>query len=431
MNVLRAGTLYMSTLTCKTLLPLPFVMASSSLIRFITRVPLVAQIAIGLAAAIVLTLVSPGSARELGFLGDVFVSGLKSVAPVLVMVLVISAIASQQNDQPTNIRPILLLYVFGTLGAAVIGVVASFMFPTTLDLGTDSVAHAAPSHIGEVLHNLLLNAITNPVRALMEANFIGILVWAIGLGIALRHSSPTTRIMLNDLTAAVSTIVKVVIHFAPIGIFGLVSHTLATTGFKALLDYAHLLSVLIGCMLAVTFGLNPLLAFWKTRRNPYPLVWQCVRESAITAFFTRSSAANIPVNLALCKKLGLHEDTYSISIPLGAALNMAGAAITVGVITLAAANTLHIDIDLPTAVLLCIVSALAACGTSGVAGGSLLLIPLACSTLGIPDTIAMKVVAVGFVISVLQDSFETALNSHTDVVFTAACDKQLHENTPQ
>lgn len=402
--------------------------ASTSFIRFITRVPLVGQIAIGLAAAILLTLVSPGSARELGFLGDVFVSGLKSVAPILVMVLVISAIASQQHDQPTNIRPILLLYVVGTLGAAVIGVVASFMFPTTLDLGTDGITHTAPSHIGEVLHNLLLNAITNPIRALMEANFIGILVWAIGLGIALRHSSPATRTMLNDLTAAVSLIVKVVIHFAPIGIFGLVSHTLATTGFKALLDYAHLLSVLIGCMLLVTFGLNPLLAFFKTRRNPYPLVWQCVRESAVTAFFTRSSAANIPVNLALCKKLGLHEDTYSISIPLGAALNMAGAAITVGVITLAAANTLHIQIDLATAVLLCVVSALAACGTSGVAGGSLLLIPLACSTLGIPDTIAMKVVAVGFVISVLQDSFETALNSHTDVVFTAACDKQLHEN---
>jgi serine/threonine transporter len=207
-----------------------------------------------------------------------------------------------------------------------------------------------------------------------------------------------------------------------------VSHTLATTGFNALLDYAHLLSVLIGSMLLVTFGLNPLLAFMKTRRNPYPLVWQCVRESAVTAFFTRSSAANIPVNLALCKKLGLHEDTYSISIPLGAALNMAGAAITVGVITLAAANTLHIVIDIPTAILLCVVSALAACGTSGVAGGSLLLIPLACSTLGIPDTIAMKVVAVGFIISVLQDSFETALNSHTDVVFTAACDKQLHDN---
>lgn len=402
---------------------------STSLLRFINRVPLVAQIAIGLAAAILLTLVSPDSAKELGFLGDVFVSGLKSVAPILVMVLVISAIASQQTDQPTNIRPILVLYVLSTLGAAAIGVIASFLFPTTLDLGTDGVSHTAPSHIGEVLHNLLLNAITNPVRALMEANFIGILVWAIGLGIALRQSSPTTRIMLNDLTAAVSLIVKVVIHFAPIGIFGLVSHTLATTGFNALLDYAHLLTVLIGSMLLVTFGLNPLLAFIKTRRNPYPLVWQCVRESAVTAFFTRSSAANIPVNLALCKKMGLHEDTYSVSIPLGAALNMAGAAITVGVITLAAANTLNITIDIPTALLLCVVSALAACGTSGVAGGSLLLIPLACSTLGIPDTIAMKVVAVGFIISVLQDSFETALNSHTDVVFTAACDKQLHEKT--
>ncbi len=400
--------------------------ASTSLSRFIARVPLVAQIVIGLVAAILLTLVSPDTARELGFLGDIFISGLKSVAPILVMVLVTSAIAGQQTNQPTNIRPILLLYLIGTLGAAFIGVTASFLFPTTLDLGQETVSYAAPSHIGAVMHNLLLNAITNPVRALMEANFIGILIWAIGLGIALRHSSPSTRIMLNDLTSAVSFIVKVVIHFAPVGIFGLVSQTLATTGFRALLDYAHLLSVLIACMLVVTFGLNPLLTLIKIRRNPYPLVFQCVRESAITAFFTRSSAANIPVNLALCKRLGLHEDTYSISIPLGAALNMAGAAITVGVITLAAANTLAIPIDLPTAILLSIISAIAACGTSGVAGGSLLLIPLACSTIGIPDTIAMKVVAVGFIISVLQDSCETALNSHTDVVFTAACDQQFH-----
>jgi serine/threonine transporter len=398
----------------------------TAVIRSINRVPLVAQIAIGIVAAVLLTLISPSSAREIGFLGDIFVMGLKSVAPILVLVLVISAISNHQQGQPTHIRPILFMYVLGTLGAAVIGVIASFMFPTLLDLGADATARAAPSHIGEVLHNLLLSAITNPVRAIMDANFIGILVWAIGLGLALRHSSPSTRTMLNDMTSAVSSIVKVVIHFAPIGIFGLVSHTLATIGFHALFNYAHLLSVLIGSMLAVTFGFNPLLVFLKTRRNPYPLVWQCVRESAVTAFFTRSSAANIPVNLALCKKLGLHEDTYSISIPLGSALNMAGAAITVGVITLAAANTLHIAVDIPTAILLCVVSALAACGTSGVAGGSLLLIPLACSTLGISDDIAMKVVAIGFVISVLQDSFETALNSHTDVVFTAACDPQMH-----
>ncbi|PWF21500.1 serine/threonine transporter SstT [Corticimicrobacter populi] len=398
--------------------------SSSTLLRVLNRVPLITQIAIGLLLAVLLAWFSPDTARQFGFLGDIFVSGLRAAAPVLVLVLVISAIANQQTNQPTHIRPILLLYVIGTLGASMIGVGASFLFPSGITLSESTQALSPPSGIVEVVKNLFMSAITNPVRALLDANFIGILVWALGLGVAMRHGSETTRQVWADLAAGVSLIVRVVIRFAPLGIFGLVCHTLSTTGFGALLEYAHLLAVLIGSMLLVTFGLNPLLAFWKMRRNPYPIVWRAVRESAVTAFFTRSSAANIPVNLELCKRMGLHEDTYSISIPLGATVNMAGAAITISVMTLAAVHTLGIPVDFLTALLLCVVASVGACGAAGVAGGSLLLIPLACNMFGIPDDIAMQVVAVGFIIGVLQDSFETALNSHTDVVFTAACEQR-------
>ena len=271
-----------------------------------------------------------------------------------------------------------------------------------------------------MLRVALVSAADNPVKALMNANFIGILAWAIGLGIAIRHAGQTTRTVLEDLSNGVTVIVRVVIRFAPLGIFGLVASTLAESGLDALVGYLHLLTVLIGCMLFVALVVNPLIVFWKIRRNPFPLVFMCLRESGITAFFTRSSAANIPVNLALSNKLGLHEDTYSVSIPLGATINMAGAAITITVLTLAAVNTLGIAVDLPPAVLLSLVAAVCACGASGVAGGSLLLIPLACSLFGIPSEIAMQVVAVGFIIGVLQDSAETALNSSTDVLFTAA-----------
>jgi serine/threonine transporter len=281
---------------------------------------------------------------------------------------------------------------------------------------------AAPGSIVEVLKSLLLSVVDNPVKALMEANFIGILAWAVGLGIAFRHASQTTKTVLNDLADGISLIVKVVIHFAPLGIFGLVASTLATSGFDALLGYMHLLAVLIGTMLFVAFVVNPLIVYWQLRRNPFPLVMTCLRESGITAFFTRSSAANIPVNLDLCKRLGLHEDTYSVAIPLGATINMSGAAITITIMTLAAVHTLGIQVDIPSAILLCIVASIAAAGVSGVAGGSLLLVPLACSLFGIPDDISMQVVAIGFIIGILQDSAETALNSSTDVLFTAvAC----------
>ncbi|HSA47674.1 MAG TPA: serine/threonine transporter SstT [Candidatus Competibacteraceae bacterium] len=384
------------------------------------RLSLITQIAIGLVLGIALAVIAPQATKSVALFGHLFIAALKAVAPILVFVLVAAAIASHEKGQPTHIRPILMLYVIGTLVSALVAVVASFTFPTTLILNAPPVGGEAPGGILGVLENLLLSAVQNPIKALFEANFIGILSWAIGLGIALRHAADTTRKMLFDLSDAVSSIVHVVIRFAPLGIFGLVAATLGESGLGALLGYSQLVLVLVGCMLFVALVTNPLIVFWKTRRNPYPLVFTCLRESGVMAFFTRSSAANIPVNLELCKRMGLHEDTYAISIPLGATINMAGAAITITVMTLAATHTLGIHVDIPTALLLCIVSSFAAAGVSGVAGGSLLLIPMATSLFGISNDVAMQVVAIGFVISIIQDSAETALNSSTDVVLTAA-----------
>jgi serine/threonine transporter len=394
--------------------------APPTLLQKLTRTSLVTQIMIGLIAGILLAWLAPAAALSVAFIGKVFVSALKAVAPILVFVLVMASIANHKHGQETHIRPILVLYLFGTFAAAVVAVIASMLFPSNLVLATENVAIAAPGGISEVMQSLLLSVVDNPVSALMNANFIGILAWAIGMGIAIRHAGDTTRTVLSDLSNGVTLIVRVVIRFAPLGIFGLVASTLASSGFGALLGYLHLLAVLIGCMLFVALVMNPLIVFWKLRRNPYPLVFLCLRESGITVFFTRSSAANIPVNMALSERLGLHEDTYSVSIPLGATINMAGAAITITVLSLAAVHTLGIAVDIPTAILLSVVAAICACGASGVAGGSLLLIPLACSLFGIPSEIAMQVVAVGFIIGILQDSAETALNSSTDVLFTAA-----------
>ena len=394
--------------------------APPTLLQKLMRTSLVTQIVIGLIAGILLAWLAPSAALSVAFIGKVFVSALKAVAPILVFVLVMASIANHKHGQETHIRPILVLYLFGTFAAAVVAVIASMLFPSSLVLATENIAITAPGGISEVLQSLLLSVVDNPVSALMNANFIGILAWAIGMGIAIRHAGDTTRTVLNDLSNGVTLIVRVVIRFAPLGIFGLVAATLASSGFGALLGYLHLLTVLIGCMLFVALVVNPLIVFWKLRRNPYPLVFLCLRESGITAFFTRSSAANIPVNMALSERLGLHEDTYSVSIPLGATINMAGAAITITVLSLAAVHTLGIEVDIPTAILLSVVAAICACGASGVAGGSLLLIPLACSLFGIPSEIAMQVVAVGFIIGILQDSAETALNSSTDVLFTAA-----------
>jgi len=390
------------------------------LLQFVSNGSLVTQILFGLAAGVILALVAPDAAQAVGLLGGLFVTALKSIAPILVFALVAASIANHQRGSQARLGPILVLYLIGTFAAAAVAVGASFMFPLTIRLQLGDAALNPPSGVIEVLRNLLLSVVDNPVRALIQANYIGILAWAIGLGLALRHAGDSTRQVMADLAAGLSYIVKAVIRTAPIGIFGLVASTMAETGFGALMDYAQLLMVLLGCMLFVALVVNPLIVFLRLRTNPYPLVFTCLRESGITAFFTRSSAANIPVNMALCRKLGLEEDTYSVSIPLGATINMAGAAITITVLTLAAVHTLGIAVDLPTALLLSIVAAVCACGASGVAGGSLLLIPVACSLFGIFNDLAMQVVGVGFIIGVLQDSAETALNSSTDVLFTAA-----------
>ena len=385
---------------------------------------LVVQIIIGLLAGIALALAWPQGAHAAGLLGTVFVSALKAVAPVLVLVLVTASIANHQQGQKTHIRTILLLYVAGTLAAALVGVLASYLFPSTLLLKAPTDAGlSAPGGIGEVLRTLLMQVVDNPVNALAHANYIGLLAWAIGLGLALRHAGAGTRAVVGDLSAAITWIVRMVIRLAPLGVFGIVASLLAESGLGALANYLHVLCVLVGAMLFMAFVGNPLIVALTTRRNPYPLVLRCLRESGITAFFTRSSAANIPVNLELCRKLGLHEETYSVAIPLGATINMAGAAITISVLTLAAVNTLGIAVDLPTALLLSVVAAIGACGASGVPGGSLLLIPLACGLFGISNDVAMQVVAVGFIVGVVQDSAETALNSSTDVVFVAAAEQ--------
>lgn len=381
---------------------------------------LVLQIAIGIVIAVVLFRVSPNAAGKSMLLGNLFVQALKAVAPVLVLVLVASAIANRKASHTAQMRPIIIMYLVGTTLAAFLAVAMSFQFPTELVLQLEGAQQNAPQGIAEVLNTMLLKLVDNPVNAILTGNFIGILVWGVALGIVLHHASDSTRQLLQDIADGVTQIVRLVIRFAPFGIFGLVAGNLAATGFDALEGYARILQVLLSSMLIVALVINPAIVWFMTRRNPYPLVFTALRESGVTAFFTRSSAANIPVNLALCERLNLEKDTYAMSIPLGATINMGGAAITITVLTLAAVNTLGIQVDLATALLLSVVAALSACGASGVAGGSLLLIPLACSLFGISNDIAMQVVAVGFVISILQDSAETALNSSTDVVFTAA-----------
>ncbi|EIV8465589.1 serine/threonine transporter SstT [Vibrio vulnificus] len=403
-------------------------MQHNSLIARFARGNLVIQILVGIILGISLALVSPSSAESVGMLGSLFVGALKAIAPILVFILVAASIANQKKNQHTHMRPIIVMYLAGTFFAALTAVVLSFMFPTTLTLVTGAEGANPPQGILEVIKTLLFKLVDNPVNALMSANYIGILAWGVGLGLALHHASDTTKAVFEDLSHSVSHIVRFIIRLAPFGIFGLVASTFATTGFDALAGYAHLLVVLLSAMAIIALIVNPAMVYVKTKQNPYPLVFQCLRESGVTAFFTRSSAANIPVNMALCEKLKLDEDTYSVSIPLGATINMAGAAITITTLTLAAVHTMGIEIDLMTALLLSVVAAVSACGASGVAGGSLLLIPLACGLFGISNDIAMQVVAVGFIIGVIQDSAETALNSSTDVVFTAAvCESEAQK----
>lgn len=394
--------------------------AITNAIKWLNQFSLVAKIAVGIVLGTVLATLSPESGAAAGLLGNLFVGALKAVAPILVFFLVMASIASQKIDQDSHIRPILGLYLVGTLAAAFTAVAVSFLFPVSLTLVTNSASATPPEGIGEVLNTLLFKIVQNPIDALLNGNYIALIAWGVGLGLMLRKAADTTSQAVSDIAEAITGIVRIVIQLAPIGIFGLVAATVAQTGLAALKEYSQLILLLVGSMLFIALVVNPILVFFMTRKNPYPLVLRCLRESGVTAFFTRSSAANIPVNMQLCEKLELDEDTYSVSIPLGATINMGGAAITITIMTLATVNTLGISVDLGTALLLSVVAAVSACGASGVAGGSLLLIPLACGLFGISNDVAMQVVAVGFIIGVVQDSAETALNSSTDVVFTAA-----------
>ncbi len=387
------------------------------------KISLVQKIIIGLIIGALLGHFFPEELALISVLGNLFVGALKAVAPVLVLFLVMSAIAQHQSGKKTNMKDILILYIVGTLTASIIAVIASFIFKVSLVLpnaGEGSLA--PPGDIKEVILTLLGKIVDNPVNAVLSANYIGILATAIILGFALRKSSDNTKNLISDIAEAVSQAVRWIINMAPFGVMGLVFATVRETGFAGMKNYLQIIALLVGVMFFVALVINPIIVFIKTKKNPYPLVLTCLKESGIYAFFTRSSAANIPINMRLCEKLGLDKDTYSISIPLGATINMSGAAITIAILTLAATNTLGISVDIPTAILLCVISAVSACGASGVAGGSLLLIPLACSLFGIPNAIAIQVVGVGFIVGVIQDSCETALNSSTDVLFTAAAE---------
>ena len=390
--------------------------------KSINRVSLIQQIIIGMIIGILTALYVPDLANELALLGILFVGALKGIAPVLVFFLVIAAISKHRSGQKTGMGSVITLYLLGTFLSAALAVIVSWFFPTTLHLVAGAADAAPPQGIAEVMKTLLKNVVDNPVKALMNANYIGILGWALIIGGALRHSPMNTKEVMESIAQAITTVVGWIIRFAPLGIMGLVADSIATNGIEALIGYFQLLVLLLGSMIFVALVINPILSFIYLRRHPYPLVFKCLRESAIYAFFTRSSAANIPVNLDLAKRLKLNPDMYSVSIPLGATINMGGAAITITIMTLAAANTLGIIVDVPTAILLSVIATIGACGASGVAGGSLLLIPLACSLFGISNDVAMQVVGVGFIIGVLQDSTETALNSSTDILFTASAD---------
>lgn len=390
----------------------------------LARLSLVTRILIAIVLGGLVAVLFPNIAPYVSILGDIFIKALKSVAPILVFVLVLASITNfKVGNTTSNLKPILMMYAVGMLLAAFSAVIASTVFPSTLFLSISPESQLQPpGSIAAVLKNLVLGFVTNPITALYEANFIGILAWAVGLGVSLRHSSDTTKRAITDFSEAVNSMIRIVISFAPIGIFGLVVTAFAEAGLETLENYAHLIVVLVATMFFVALVINPILVAIVMRTNPYPLVFKCLKESGITAFFTRSSAANIPVNLDLAKRLGVTESTANVAIPLGATINMAGAAVTITVLTLAAVNTLHIHVDFITMMILSVVSVITACGASGVAGGSLLLIPIACGLFGIPTEVSMQIVAIGMVISVLQDSTETALNSSTDILFTAAVD---------
>lgn len=382
---------------------------------------LIKRISLGILCGALLAVLFP-QASAIGLLGEIFVGGLKAIAPLLVFALVANALSQQKKGEKSNMKTVIMLYLLGTFAAALVAVLVGFAFPLEIDLADAKQSLSPPDGIGQVLSNLLLKLVDNPLNALISANYIGVLSWAVVFGIAMREASHHSKDLLRTSAEVTSKIVEWIINLAPFGILGLVYTTISGKGFQALQSYGLLLLVLIATMLIVALIINPLIVFIMLRKNPYPLVWRCLRVSGVTAFFTRSSAANIPVNMKLCRDLNLNPETYSVSIPLGATINMAGAAITINTLTLAAVHTLGIQVDFATAFVLSIVAAVSACGASGVAGGSLLLIPVACSLFGISNDLAMQVVSVGFVIGVIQDSCETALNSSTDALFTAVAE---------
>ncbi|MFU0574177.1 serine/threonine transporter SstT [Gardnerella vaginalis] len=382
------------------------------------NIDLILRIVIGLFLGAALGIFVPAHVYALDLMGKLFVSALKSVAPILVFCLVIGALA--QAKSVGNMKLVIGLYALSTFTASLVAVCAAMIFPVDFTFAHDAAASLpSPQGIGEVLNSLVLNIVVNPVDALVKGNFIGILFWAIAFGVALRLAEPSTKAFFDNVSSAIGKIVHWIINAAPFGIMGLVYTTVASNGLRIFSEYGFVIALLVGTMAVVALILNPILVFVLTGKNPYPLVFRTLRDSGVTAFFMRSSAANIPVNMNLCEKLGFNKDNYSVSIPLGSTINMSGAAITISIMSLCAAHTLGIRVDIPTAVILSVLSAVSAAGASGVAGGSLLLIPLACSSFGISNDIAMQVVAIGLIIGVIQDSCETALNSSTDVLFTA------------
>ncbi len=395
--------------------------------KIFNSIPFIMQVVLGLVIGIVIALVYPYDKTIIPTFGSLFVSALKAMAPILVFVLVSSAIAGHNKGTKTNMKPVIAVYFISMALASLTALVMSYIFPTTFP----SLASAAdnvspPQGIAEVLLNFIMQAVDNPVNALLKGNYVAILMWGIAFGLMFRVAHEPTKLVLDDLAQTVAGVVRIVIRFAPLGVMGLVySSCTQEGGFTNLLNYVQVVLVLVSTMLLIAFVLNPLIAFIYCRKNPYPLIFTTITQSAITAFFTRSSAANIPVNLALCERLHLPKNTYSISIPLGCTINMSGAAVTIVIMTMAAVRTLNIEVDFASALLMCIAAVLCACGTSGIAGGSLMLIPLACSIFGIGNDVAMQVVGIGFIIGVVQDSTETALNSSSDVVFTAVACHQI------
>ena len=394
-----------------------------NLIQKWNSINLIKRIICGLIVGIILGLAIP-QASVISILGDLFVGALRGIAPLLVFFLVMSSLCHMGKGQKTNMKFVVVLYLLGNILSALAAVISSRLFPIMLTFSenTNTSDVTPPSGVAEVLKNLLMNIVSNPVDALVNANYIGILAWAIIFGIALKAASETTKTVIENISDATSTAVRWIINLAPFGIMGLVYNTVSVNGLSTFTEYGKLLAVLLGSMLFIYFVTNPILVFWCIRKNPYPLIFKCLKKSAITAFFTRSSAANIPINMEACAEMGLDKDTYSVTIPLGATINMDGAAITITVMTLAAAHTLGIAVDIPSAIILSILATLSACGASGVAGGSLLLIPMACSLFGISNDIAMQIVGIGFIIGVIQDSVETALNSSSDLLLSASAE---------